>query len=69
MSLKKLVFILDGSFCFASVASTLRKTGTVVLLGKRPAAESEKSWTQAGEFFLQKNHGGAPLSSQNKHQQ
>ena len=54
MSLEKLVFILDGSFCFASVASTQRKTGTVVLLGKRPTAESKKSWTRAGEFFCKR---------------
>ena len=51
----------------ASVASTLRKTGTVVLLGKRPTAESENSSTRAGDFFLHKNHGGGPLSSRNEH--
>ena len=36
----------------ASVASTLRKTGTVVLLAKRPTAESEKPRLEQASFFF-----------------
>ena len=57
-----------GNFV-ASVASTLRKTGTVVLLAKRPTAESEKPRLEQASFFSAKEPWWRSALLPKRHQQ